>query len=101
MGIPQERRDSRLIFLYKGLKSKASILTDDLIPLARHCRNAHSMAYQIPIANTNIYKAVSRGPVPDPEPLRLGVQYRRPEFPPSQFFPGKKRAGPFFPRGKN
>ena len=51
------RRDSRLIYiLYKGLKGKASIPTDDLIPLVRRCRNDHSMAYQVPIANTNIYK---------------------------------------------
>ena len=49
-------RDSRLILLYKGLKGKASIPTDDLIPLVRHCRNDHSMAYQVPIANTDIYK---------------------------------------------
>ena len=50
------RRDSRLILLYKGLKGKASIPTDDLIPLVRHCMNDHSMAYQVPIANTNIHK---------------------------------------------
>ena len=50
------RRDSRLILLYKGLKSKASIPTDDLIPLVRRCRNHHSTAYQVPIANTGIYK---------------------------------------------
>ena len=50
------RRDSRLILLYKGLKGKASIPTDDLIPLVRRCRNDHSMAYQVPIANTDIYK---------------------------------------------
>ena len=43
------RRDSRLIFLYKGLKGKASIPTDDLIPLGRRCRNDHSMAYQVPL----------------------------------------------------
>ena len=57
MGIPQEtRRDSRLILLYKGLKGKASIPTEDLIHLVRRCRNDHSMAYQVPIANTDIYK---------------------------------------------
>ena len=52
----KKRRDSRLILLYKGLKGKASIPTDDLIPLVKRCRNDHSMAYQVPIANTNIYK---------------------------------------------
>ena len=50
------RRDSRLILLYKVLKGKASILTDDIIPLVRRCRNDNSMAYQVPIANTDIYK---------------------------------------------
>ena len=50
------RRDSRLILLYKGVKGKASIPKDDLIPLVRRCRNGHSMAYQVFIANTDIYK---------------------------------------------
>ena len=50
------KRDSRLTLLYKGLKGKASIPTDDLIPLIRPCRSDHSMAYQVPIANTDIYK---------------------------------------------
>ena len=54
--LKKQRRDSRLISLYKGLKGKASIPTDDLIPLARRCRNDHSIAYQVPTANTNIYK---------------------------------------------
>ena len=53
------RRDSRLILLYKGLKGKASIPTDDLIPQVRRCRNRHSMAYQVPIANIDIYKCSS------------------------------------------
>ena len=47
---------SRLILLYKGLNGKASIPTADLIPLVRRCRNDHSMAYQVPFANTDIYK---------------------------------------------
>ena len=51
--LKKRRRDSRLILLYKGLKGKASIPTDDLIPLIRRCRNDHSLAYQVPIANTN------------------------------------------------
>ena len=50
------RRDSSLMLLYKGLKGKASIPTDDFILLVRRCRNNHSMAYQVPIANTDIYK---------------------------------------------
>ena len=51
----KRRRDSRLI-LYKGLKGKASIPKDDLIPLVRRCRKDNSMAYHVPIANTDIYK---------------------------------------------
>ena len=33
--LKKQRRDSRLILLYKGLKGKASIPTDDLIPLVQ------------------------------------------------------------------
>ena len=47
---------NRLILLYKGLKGKASVPTDDLIPKTRRCRNQHSMAFQTPIANTDVYK---------------------------------------------
>ena len=54
--LKKRRRDSRLILLYKGLKGKASIPTDDLNPLVKHCRNDHSMEYQVPITNTDIYK---------------------------------------------
>ena len=54
--LKKRRRDSRLVLLYKGLKDKASIPADDLILLVRRCRNDHSMAYQVPIANTDIYK---------------------------------------------
>ena len=57
--LKKRRRDSRLILLYKGLKAKASIPTDNLIPLVRRCRNDHSMAYQVPIANTNYRKRLS------------------------------------------
>ena len=56
MGIPQEKeKDNRLILLYKGLKGKASVPTDDLFPITRRCRNQHSMAFQTPIANTDVY----------------------------------------------
>ena len=37
--------------LYKGLKGKARIPTDDLIPKNRRCRNQHSLAFQIPSAS--------------------------------------------------
>ena len=55
MGIPQEKRkDNRLILLYEGLKGKASVPTDD--PKTRRYRNQHSMTFQTPIANTDVYK---------------------------------------------
>ena len=41
--LKKRRRDSRLVLLYKGLKGEASIPTDDLIPLARRCRNDHDI----------------------------------------------------------
>ena len=43
--LKKRRRDSRLILLYKGLKAKAIIPADDLIPLVRRCGN-----------NNDIYK---------------------------------------------
>ena len=52
----KKRRDNRLILSYKGLKGKASIPTDDLIPLLRCCRNHHPLTYQVPISSTDIYK---------------------------------------------
>ena len=54
--LKKRRKDNRLILLYKGLKGKASVPTDDLIPKTRRCRNQHSMAFQNPIANTDVYK---------------------------------------------
>ena len=53
------RKDNRLILLYKGLKGNASVPTDDLIPKTRRCRNQHSLAFQTPIANTDVIKVVS------------------------------------------
>ena len=54
--LKKRRKDNRLILLYKGLKGKASVPTNDLIPKTRRCRNQHSMAFQTPIANTDVYK---------------------------------------------
>ena len=51
----KKQRRVRLVLLYKGLKGKGRIPTVDLIPLVIRCRNHHSMAYQVPIANTAIY----------------------------------------------
>ena len=54
--LKKRRKDNRLILLYKGLKGKVSVPTDDLIPKTRRCRNQHSMAFQTPIVNTDVYK---------------------------------------------
>ena len=35
--LKKRRKDSRLILLYKDLKGKVRIHTDDLIPKFRHC----------------------------------------------------------------
>ena len=52
------RTDNRLILLYKGLKGKLRILTDDLIPKTMRCRNSHShtKAFQLPSASIEAYK---------------------------------------------
>ena len=49
-------KDKRLILLYKGLKGKARIPTDDLIPKTRCARNQHSSAFKIPSASKDVYK---------------------------------------------
>ena len=54
--LKKRRKDNRLILLYKGLKGKASVPTDDRIPKTKRCRNQHSMTFQTPIANTDVYK---------------------------------------------
>ena len=46
--LQKRRKDNRLILLYKGLKGRARIPKDDLIPKNRRCRNQHSMAFQTP-----------------------------------------------------
>ena len=50
--LKKRRKDNRLILLYKSLKGKSSIPTDDLIPKTRCCRNQHSMEFQTPIPKT-------------------------------------------------
>ena len=49
------RKDNRLILLYKGLKGKARIPTDDLIPKTRRGRNQHFLAFQIPSASKDVF----------------------------------------------
>ena len=55
--LKKRRKDSRLIMLYKGLKGAASIPTNDLVPPIRRTRNHHSLAFQIPMVATDIYKS--------------------------------------------
>ena len=40
--LKKRRTDNRLVLLYKGLKGKGRIPTDDLIPKTRRCRNSHA-----------------------------------------------------------
>ena len=54
--LKEGRKDNRLILLYKGLKGKAMIPTDDLIPRTRRGTNQHSLAFQIPSASKDVYK---------------------------------------------
>ena len=52
----RDKKDNRHLLLYKGLKGKARIPTDDLIPKTRRGRNQHSLAFQIPSASKDVYK---------------------------------------------
>ena len=52
--LKKRRKNSTLIMLYKSLKGAASIPTIDLVPPNRSTRNHHSLAFQIPIAGTDI-----------------------------------------------
>ena len=52
----KRRKDNRLILFYKGLKGKARIPTDDLIPKTRGGRNQPSLAFQIPSTSKDVYK---------------------------------------------
>ena len=64
--LKKRRTDNQLLLLYKSLKVKARILTDDLILKARRCRNNQSMAFQIPSASssTEAYTLIAtRGPM--------------------------------------
>ena len=54
--LKKRRKDNRLILLYKGLKGKARIPTDYLIPKTMRGRNQHSLAFQIPSASKDVYK---------------------------------------------
>ena len=43
--------------LYKGLNDAASIPTNDLVPPIRHVRKHHTLAFQTPFTNIDIYKS--------------------------------------------
>ena len=53
--LKKRRKDNQLILLFKGLKGKARIPTCDLVLKTRHCRNQHSMAFQIHFASVEAY----------------------------------------------
>ena len=55
--LKKRRRDSRIIMLCKGLKGAASIPMHVLVPPIKHVRNHHSLAFQTPFANTDMYKS--------------------------------------------
>ena len=46
--LKKRRKDNILKLLYKGLKGKARIPTDDLIPKTRRGRYQHSFAFRMP-----------------------------------------------------
>ena len=54
--LKKRRKDNRLILLYKCFKGNACVPTDDIIPKTKRPRNQHSMAFQTPTANTDVYK---------------------------------------------
>ena len=60
--LKKRRKDIRIILLYKGLKGKARIPIDYLIPKTRHGRNQHSLAFQIPSESAS-YRAVTLQPI--------------------------------------
>ena len=55
--LKKRSKDSRLIMLYNGLKGAASIPPNDLVPPISRTRSHHSLAFQIPMAGTDIYKS--------------------------------------------
>ena len=55
--LKKRRKDSRLIFLYKGLQGAASIPTDDVVPPNRRIRKHHSLAFQVPWTGTDIHES--------------------------------------------
>ena len=73
--LKKKRKHNRLILLYKGLKGKASVPTDDLIPKTRRCRNQQSMAFQAHRGSTFGFLLLqcSSGVVRHPRDLQVSV----------------------------
>ena len=44
--------------LYKCLKGAASISMNDIVPPIRYVRKHHSLAFQTPFTNTDIYNSI-------------------------------------------
>ena len=58
--LKKRRKDNRLILLYKCLKGKASVPTDDLIPKTRRCRNQNSIwHFRLPLLIQMFIKVAS------------------------------------------
>ena len=57
-------KDNRLILLYKGLKGKARISTDNLIPKTRRGRNQHPLAF----LNLNLNSLLVKRQIDNPSP---------------------------------
>ena len=69
--LKKRRKDSRVIILYKGLKGAASIPTNYLVPPIKRTRNHDSLAFQISMAGTDIYKSRKENP------QKLTRQYKK------------------------
>ena len=57
--LKKRRRDSRIIMLYKGLKSAASIPTNDLVPPIRHVKIITLWHFKPPLLILTFTRAVS------------------------------------------
>ena len=55
---------------WESLQKRRKLLTDDLIPKNRRCRNQHSLAFQKPSASTNAYL---HSPPPPSRLLEIGM----------------------------
>ena len=67
--LKKRRKDNRLILLYKGLKGKARIPTDDLIPKTRRGSNQHSLAFQMEAGQLGLFPTL---PLSQLGPAQLG-----------------------------